>query len=273
MFFRNSAAHVRRTEIFKDTELWYVTDETLIDAVRNSIDHTKIYFDGDTPTLPDKKFERTQVVVNRQRSFEAARNAHIDSPSARIGVLNFASATTPGGGVKNGAAAQEECLCRCSTLYPALVTEYARKNFYSPHRRQKNPLHNDDCIYTPDVLVIKSDVAEPERLDRSEWLTVDVITCAAPKLRTVDIDDAQQLELHVKRGRQILAVAAVNNIDVMILGAFGCGAFMNDPNIVAAAYRKILPEFDGIFERIVFAVYCSPRSDKNFVAFNDILNN
>ncbi len=272
MFFRNNAIAKRRAEIFKDTELWYVTDETLIDAVRNSVDKTKIYFDGDTPTLPDKKFERTNVVVNRERTFEAARNAHVDNPSARIGVLNFASATTPGGGVKTGAGAQEECLCRCSTLYPALVTEDMRKNFYRSHRRQKNPLHNDDCIYTPDVLVIKSDTTEPERLERAEWLTVDVLTCAAPKLRTFAIDSAQLLELHIKRGRHILSVAADNSIDVMILGAFGCGAFMNDPNIVAAAYKKILPEFDGIFERIVFAVYCSPRSDKNFVAFNDILN-
>lgn len=272
MSFGSKEARARRAEIFNDTEQWYQSDPTLVAAVQKSLDGTKIYLDGNTPPLPDKKFDRTVVEINRQRTFEAARNVYNAQPSARIGVLNFASASTPGGGVKSGAGAQEECLCRCSTLYAALISDAVIRNFYSPHRRHRDPLHNDDCIYTPDVLVIKSDTVEPERLKPADWFKVDVLTCAAPKLRHVEIDNAQLEDIHVKRGRHILAVAAAHSIDVMILGAFGCGAFMNEPTVVAAAYKKILPEFDGIFERIVFAVFCAPTNDKNFVAFDKILN-
>lgn len=72
-------------------------------------------------------------------------------------VLNFASATNPGGGVVKGSSAQEEAICRCSTLYPNLKAERAWEKFYAPHRRARDPLHNDDCIYTPGVMVFKAD--------------------------------------------------------------------------------------------------------------------
>lgn len=261
----------RLKAIFDDTEAWYSTDERLQAAISHSLEGNKLYLEGDTPSRPSNRFDRTPIEINRQRSFEAARNALVDEPSARIGVLNFASASSPGGGVKSGAGAQEECLCRCSTLYPALTTDINRKNFYERHRRLDDPIHNDDCIYTPDVLVIKSDVLYPERLAPEDWIKVDVLTCAAPKLRHVSLDDDRLQAIHERRGRHIMTIAAHHEIDVLILGAFGCGAFMNDPNVVSRAYKKILPDFDGAFQKIIFAVFCPPGDDNNFVAFNKIL--
>jgi uncharacterized protein (TIGR02452 family) len=79
------------------------------------------------------------------------------------------------------------------------------------------------------------------------------------------------LALHEKRCRQILSSAASNGAQVIILGAFGCGAFKNDPVIVAQAYANILPKYLLYFRTIEFAVYCRPRSTKNFDAFNTIL--
>ena len=70
-----------------------------------------------------------------------------------------------------------------------------------------------------------------------------------------------------KRGRRILAAAAANEADVLVLGAFGCGAFRNPPEIVAKAYRELLPEFDGSFERVEFAVYCTPQARGNYETF------
>ena len=65
----------------------------------------------------------------------------------------------------------------------------------------------------------------------------------------------------------MLSVAAVHRADILVLGAFGCGAFQNNPRIVAQAYKNILPEFDGQFSKIEFAVYCSPREPKTLKHF------
>ena len=259
-------------EIFNDTEEWYTGDERLRAAIEHSIAETKFYDEGDNPPLPEKKFERTRVDVNRWRSFEAAWRARNENPSARIGVLNFASATMPGGGVKIGSGAQEECLCRCSTLYPVLTTSANQKNFYRMHRVRHDPLHTDACIYSPDIRVIKSDIAKPARLEEKHWLTVDVLTCSAPKLNVIEIEDEKLFDIHVRRGRHLMKIAAHHGLDVLILGAFGCGAFKNEPKIVAGAYKELLPEFDGFFDRVIFAVYCPTQYGRNFVVFKKIFN-
>ena len=101
----------------------------------------------------------------------------------KVAVLNFASATNPGGGVTRGASAQEECLCRCSGLYSSLNVPETWDLFYTPHRKSKNPIHNDDIIYTPSVTVFKTDTVNPALMQEKDWYKVDIITCAAPNLR------------------------------------------------------------------------------------------
>ncbi len=112
------------------------------------------------------------------------------------------------------------------------------------------------------------------------WRQVDVLTCAAPNLREkpynamnpgsgapVRVSDAELLQLHLARGRQILRVAAAHGVDVLVLGAFGCGAFRNPPAVVARAYRQLMDEFDRQFRAIEFAIYCADRDTANFAAF------
>ena len=76
----------------------------------------------------------------------------------------------------------------------------------------------------------------------------------------------------LKRHKDILTKLAANKNEVVILGAFGCGAFMNNPEVVARAYKKLMEEFKYTFETIEFAIYCSPRDDSNFRIFNVIMN-
>lgn len=193
-------------------------------------------------------------------------------------MLNFASATNPGGGVAWGSTAQEECLCRCSTLYANLIVKENWDRFYAPHRQQHNQLYNDDCIYTPDVLVFKSDTRFPQMMDQEDWLQVNVITCAAPNLRPdkdgterVKVTNSELKELHKKRMRRILTIAASRQNDVVILGAYGCGAFRNPPEVVAEAMKEVVQEFLHHFKVIEFAVYCSPRDEQNYIAFKKVL--
>lgn len=217
-----------------------------------------------------------EVLVTHNRSFEAAAQY----AEQKVCVLNFASASNPGGGVTHGSSAQEECLCRCSTLYNCLNTRDMWNRFYTPHRRSGNPLHNDDIIYTPDVQVIKDD--DYHLLDTP--FAVDVVTCAAPNLRerpsnsynpgdgeSVHITPAELQALHERRARRILSVAAQHGAEVLILGAFGCGAFMNDPQVVAQAYKNVLPDFLHHFRTIEFAIYCRPGDDSNYRAFKNLL--
>lgn len=140
--------------------------------------------------LPKAKINTTRIIVSKKRSFEAARqyNGH------ETCVLNFASATNPGGCVAWESTAQEESLFRCSTLYFNLMVKENWEHFYMSHRQQNNPLYNDDCIYTPDVLVFKTDTRFPELLDQKDWMYVNVITCAAPNLRT-DRDGTEHITL------------------------------------------------------------------------------
>jgi uncharacterized protein (TIGR02452 family) len=141
------------------------------------------------------------------------------------------------------------------------------------------PLHNDDIIYTPNVAILRN--------DDYDWLPepvfIDVITCAAPNLRekniskynqerepAPDISPEELKALHVSRARQILSAAAQEFVEVVILGAFGCGAFRNDPKVVASAYKEVVPEFRKRFKAIEFAVYCRGADTENYEAFKEV---
>ena len=267
-------AYVTKAEmvdVFADTENFCATDEFLKEAVHISIDETVFYAAQDYPPLPPKKFPKTTVTVVRKRSFEAAILTQHKQPEARIAVHNFASATNPGGGVKHGSRAQEEALCRCSTLYPALNTDENWRRYYKVNRERGDALHDDACIYTPEIVICKSDVDRPARLPRERWETVDVITIAAPNLSHVDISDDELFALHERRLRHMLTVVAHEGAEIFVTGAFGCGAFENNPEVVARAFKKVLPEFDGLFKEVVFAIYCRPHELTNFEVFKKIL--
>lgn len=271
--------------IFQDTERVVKSNARLSETIKKSTRNQKLILEqdevcevlGDVDSKRNRYKDKARVIVSKKRSFEAA-SAY---SGKKVCVHNFASATTPGGGVLKGSSAQEECLCRCSTLYFNLNTPAMWDGFYSPHREVKNPVHNDDCIYTPGVVVIKSDTASPKLLSEKDWFSVDVVTCAAPNLRLmpsnhmnmsdgeqkVKITDEELKRIHVKRWTKILDVALAEENEVIILGAFGCGAFENDPEIVAQVAKEVIENYLYSFKVIEFAVYCSPRDEVNYRIF------
>ena len=274
----------KRIEIFRDTEQFILENKKLAQAVRESEKATVLYQGNQYPDILREPKTNGVVVVTNHRSFEAAVLSHRAEADARICVLNFASATTPGGGVANGSSAQEESLCRCSTLYPVLTVQHLWDAYYDKNRAYWNPLHTDDCIYTPGIIICKSDTNEPKRLPEDEWVQADVISCAAPNLRKktgnihnqeygkpVSITKGELYRLHLKRVKHILHVAAANHVDIMILGAFGCGAFANDPETVASAMRDAVKEYLFYFKRIEFAVYCGPEDHRNYDIFHEMI--
>lgn len=125
----------------------------LAQAIKDSIKGQRVISESDQIGKRGLRYEdAAKVKVTRRRSFEAVRFY-----SGRTAVHNFASWRNPGGGVAKGSSAQEESLCRISTLYPCLTDCSAMKEFYFPHRTADSRFYNDDCIYTPGIVVFKSD--------------------------------------------------------------------------------------------------------------------
>ena len=255
-------------EIFEDTKRLCETNGKIKDALARSVKNQKLILEGTELSAVDKaRFEdEAKIIVSTKRTFEAAAGY----AGQKVAVHNFASATNP---------------CRCSGLYFCLSVPEMMKSFYYPHRNAKNPINNADIIYTPDATVFKTDTSRPKLMDEKDWYDVDVITCAAPNLRkrpsnqfnqdngdrSVKVSDKELLEIHKKRLTRILDVAALNGAEVVILGAFGCGAFQNKPEVVARAAKEVIADYLHTFKTIEFAVYCSPRDDTNFKVFKRVM--
>ena len=271
-------------EVFEDTQKFYSEDPALKAAVKKSRENTRLYGADEYPELPDYPARSCEVRVTKHKSFEAAMALRKEFPDKKIAVLNFASASRPGGGVTNGSSAQEESLCRCSTLYATLNTKPMWQGYYDVNRNMHDVLHTDACIYSPDVVICKTDESIPKRMKAENHVTVDVISCAAPNLRNepankhnpetgklVRIEPQKLYDLHLSRAKHILHIAAANDVDIIVLGAFGCGAFQNDPNIVAKAYRDALKEYGKRFDVIEFAIYCRNYETENYDEFKKVL--
>ena len=241
-------------EVMTDTKQQYETMPALRSAIAYSIAHQFMVEQEDNIDQPVVKNGQTQYITSGKRSFEAAK-AYKGKKTA---VLNFANNHAIGG-APFSAGAQEESLCRCSTLLPCL--EAMRMPFYQKHIDAYTsgvigPMGNDDLIYTPDVVVFKTDERTdpniPQMMAQIDWYKVDVITCSAPELMKMRHIPKNYEDVIMSRVKKILDVAAKEEVEVLILGAWGCGAFKNDPHIVSKAFFTLLKNYN--FEVVEFAL-------------------
>ena len=162
--------------------------------------------------------------------------------------LNFAAATSPGGGFLTGARAQEEYLCRSSALYLAIKDS----PMYAYHRREGHKRYSDAMIYSPDVPVFRDDA---HGLLPTPY-PASFITSAAPLTKHLHPEELVHIpDILRHRIRKILTVAQVHGHDSLILGAWGCGAFGNDGHLVAQLFHQALEtDFKGAFKEVTFAI-------------------
>lgn len=262
--------------IWEDTE--DLCDGEFADATETSLKAQKIY--TDEIILPNfiTPYFNTTIKVTRLDTISAAYNQVIKGN--KVAILNFASATNPGGGTMKGSSAQEECICRCTNLLPCLFdSEEAFNKFYQYHTDLHDNAASNRLIYTPNILILK-DCA----YNRITPKYVDVITCAAPNLRknpknsynsganenALILDDKTLYNIHVARATQILKSAIANHCGAIILGAFGCGAFKNNPEVVAKAWNETVQKYKQYFHYIEFAVFCKDDTT-NFDVFKRII--
>ncbi len=186
-------------------------------------------------------------------------------------LLNFASGRNPGGGFLNGARAQEEDLCRCSGLYPCLVSE---TSYYTANRQESSTEYTDHAIYSPMVPFFRlkgtAPLLEPH-------FCASVVTMPAPNVVSRKNPRLPQKTVEAafaRRWRMVLALAAHHGHSTVLLGAWGCGAFGNSPEVVArtAAEAVADPRFHGVLERVVFAIPDSGKvSAANFAVFQRVV--
>jgi uncharacterized protein (TIGR02452 family) len=216
--------------------------------------------------------ESTLIEVTGESSLEAARRLvrkEGGRPADPVAVLNFASARNPGGGFLNGAQAQEEALCRASALYTCLL---GAREFYDHHRAHRDPFYTDRVIHSPAVPVFRDD--RGDLLD--EPYTVGFLTAAAPNagvvLRTAPERAPELGPALAVRAERVLETAAAHGYHRLVLGAWGCGVFRNDPAQVAGAFHDLLVKgrFEGAFDHVVFGVLDRARDQATRGSFERV---
>jgi uncharacterized protein (TIGR02452 family) len=208
--------------------------------------------------LPDDAVEwqrtpatnQTRVSVVNGTSLASARE--IAARGKTPLVLNFASAKKPGGGFLSGARAQEESLARSSALYACLE----KSAMYAHHRASGDCMYSDWMIHSPDVPVFRDD--DSGELLESPYDCAFLTTPAPNAAVVLQRDPTRRDEVNrvmIARVRRALAICAAQRHTHLVLGAWGCGVFGNDPHVVARAFGAELEgDYAGVFEEVVFAV-------------------
>lgn len=214
-----------------------------------SVNHTKTYSPSSTFNIEPKNYE-TMVKLEAYGTTDGI----YEYAQGKTAALNFASYKEPGGRFIDGSRAQEECLCAESNLYNILrqFPEYYEWN-KEGHLNRAQYLNR--ALYTPHVLFDRPNLGEDER-----YILCDIITCAAPNITPArkygwnvsEVENSQTLDSRIKF---VLSIAAEQNVDTLILGAYGCGVFGQDATEVAKIFVKYLKnEFKGQFQTVIFAI-------------------
>ncbi|AUB80858.1 TIGR02452 family protein [Candidatus Thiodictyon syntrophicum] len=215
--------------------------------------------DAVLPTPAVARSTQNRVQVANETTLTAARR--LANAGERVLALNFANGIQPGGGFLNGARAQEEVLCRSSALYATLRGD----PMYAAHAARTRPDSTDWAILSPEVPVFRTDdgTALP-----TPWM-LSVLTCAAPY--APGIGQPLAGDLLAVRIRRVLAIARAYDYSVLVLGAWGCGAFGNDPARTASDFHAALAgEFNGAFAQVVFAIADWSAERRNLAPFRDL---
>ncbi|CAG1004428.1 hypothetical protein ANRL4_03445 [Anaerolineae bacterium] len=215
-------------------------------------------------------FAYTTFEVANETTLEGCAHLVTEGGYERVGVLNFASARHPGGGFLDGAQAQEESLARSSGLYPSLI---ACPDYYRVNRQTRTALYTDWMIYSPACPVF--------RTDQGGWLEtpyrVDFLTSPAPNAGAIRQNEPERVgdiepTLHA-RASKVLALAASQGCEVLVLGAWGCGVFANDPQVVAAVFGTALHATGAFwrrFQKVRFSVWDRSSAQATFKAFEAV---
>ena len=239
--------------------------------VRACLDGTRFYSPEDLERIRREVLSQSVGVLNTtievvNETTLAGISRLLSDGQGPVAALNFASAKNPGGGFLKGSQAQEESLARCSGLHASLLRA---SEYYERHRASPSMLYSDAMILSPGCPVIRND--EGTLLEVPQIATF--ITCAAPNAGAAATQRPREVplipEVLRRRSEYVLALAASHGYKQLVLGAWGCGVFRNDPAVVAAAFMDHLRQglWSGRFQHVVFSVLDTTPAMKTFSAF------
>ena len=224
--------------------------------MQNCIEETVLYSSEELSEmtkneLPETQFE-TQFEVWRCSSLKAILHLAAEEDQEKLMCLNFASAKNPGGGFISGAEAQEESLARTSGLHDSLLQGW---EYYETHRAMESCFYTDMMIYSPKVPVFRKD--KGELLDQPvfcNFITSPAVNAGVVKRQEPERADEIFVAMDVRTDK-MLALALNKGNETLILGAWGCGVFKNDPKEIAKLFKKHLHgKYKNKFKRVVFAI-------------------
>lgn len=280
---RNTRARIARETIQILKQGFYLNNknekvfirEYLDYAIKNSIHYKSLMFKQvifereKSIKRGDREF-KTIFEVNNETTLSAAYRLTTIDKIDNCACLNFASAKNPGGGFLNGSGAQEESLARASGLYSCLQQ---KKLYYKLNRKHPSALYTDNMIYSPRVPVFRKD--NGSFLDKP--YLISIITAPAVNARILRKNEPQnidQIEPVMKsRIEKILSIALIHQIEALILGAWGCGVFKNNPRNVSNYFKEHLIKskvFRNKFKTIIFAVLDRSKNKETLGAFKEV---
>ncbi|MCP4136952.1 MAG: TIGR02452 family protein [bacterium] len=239
-------------------------------AIENSV----LYRPGDFEDLirdnpEDQRSDKTIIEVTNESTLDAAQRLYLTKEYKNITCLNFASAKNPGGGFLGGSQAQEESLARSSALYATLIKHM---EYYEFNRSAGDLLYSHHLVYSPQVPVFRND--KGDLLD--DYYTVSFITAPAVNAGALKKNQPEKVpqirSCMEERTANVLKTALYHKSDALVLGAWGCGVFRNDPAEVADIFYNALmneKEFLNCFPHIVFAVYDRSKNKLVYNTFYD----
>lgn len=244
-------------------EKWYksITSEFKED-IDSCTQKTSIYCDYTLPAIPTiKKWNKTTVKLRNLTSEEAIAAVAKHGVTA---VLNFSDYKSPGGQFLRGSKAQEESLCHHSILYPILESFW--KQFYMLNHTTVNyGMYTHKMLYTEDVLFFIN----------GEEYRADVITCAAPNfttgIRYGSVEKSTCDRIIAERLKFIFEAAINHGVEYLILGAYGCGVFKNDPTWVAETIMKLAEEYQGHIRVVILPVPIIGGNYSNLERFKKVV--
>jgi uncharacterized protein (TIGR02452 family) len=247
----------------------------LREQLRQCRDGTRVYLPEDLEALPaaaTTSNRKPEISITPESTLEAMQRLSKEGSAGKVVVLNFASARNPGGGFLGGSEAQEESLARSSALY---ASQTLCPDFYAYHRAESDTFYSHRMIVSPGCPVFRND--EGDLLEEPYFPTI--ITAPAPNAGAVKRnlpDKAHRITTVLRdRAKLLFNLAAHLQTDTLVLGAWGCGVFQNDPATVAAVFAELLDPAISTswgFRQVVFAILSPSLSSPIFAAFQDRLN-
>lgn len=252
--------YARLISEFRDTRV--ISKRIIPERTEKMISGVSVVVDGNDVEIDDTRDCDVRIDFIKSGTVNAAYDLAVDGK--RVAMLDFADAKRAGGWPDYGVPTQEENICRCTNLYEALILQKCADGYYKPNDINHTDRHlveayTDRLIYVPNVTIIKDDETYAKHLYDMRY--VDVIVSPAPCGPVENVRD-----VIYNRICGFLRVAISMGVDVLVLGAWGCGAFGQNPMVVAECFADALLAYPYI-PHVVFAIRNTAWEDARYSVF------